>query len=361
MKNVSQFSLIDGFFVLILVGLTLAFYKVLAPFVIDIFLAVIFANIFWKLYDFFHHSFKGRKYLASGITVLLVFIFIGAIITFIIIVFSDEVSGGIANLREQWPELKERIVESRITEFLRRIPFVSELTPEGEAFNLGKSLEELLSRSSSLLIELARRSFESISGFVLHLVFTLFILFFLFVDGPKLLNKVKSLIPLGDDDTEQLTREFSSMTKATIISTIIIGFIEGTYGGIIFTIFGLPTPLLWGILILFISIIPIIGANVVIVPAGLIKIISGDIVPGIIIILLGLAGIAVTQNVIKPKLLGGRSGLHPMLVLLSTLGGIAWLGIIGFLLGPLIAALFIVVWNQFGKRFKRELETKNEP
>lgn len=361
MKNVSQFSLIDGFFVLILVGLTLAFYKVIAPFVIDIFLAVIFANFFWKLFDFFLRSFRGRKYFAAGITVLLVLLFFGAILTFVIIVFSGEVSGGIANLREQWPALKERIVESRITEFLRRIPFVSELTPEGESFDLGRSLEELLSRSSSLLIDLARRSFESISGFVVHLIFTLFILFFLFVDGRKLLHKVKSLIPLGDDDTEQLTREFSSMTKATIISTIIIGFIEGTYGGIIFTIFGLPTPMLWGILILFISIIPIIGANVVIVPAGLIKIISGEIVPGIIIILLGLAGIAVTQNIIKPKLLGGRSGLHPMLVLLSTLGGIAWLGLIGFLLGPLIAALFIVVWNQFGKRFKRELAGKNEP
>jgi predicted PurR-regulated permease PerM len=360
-KNVSQFSLIDGFFVLILVGLTLAFYKVIAPFVIDIFLAVIFANFFWKLFDFFLRSFRGRKYFAAGITVLLVLLFFGAILTFVIIVFSGEVSGGIANLREQWPALKERIVESRITEFLRRVPFVSELTPAGESFDLGKSLEELLSRSSSLLIDLARRSFESVSGFVVHLIFTLFILFFLFVDGRKLLYKVKSLIPLGDDDTEQLTREFSSMTKATIISTIIIGFIEGTYGGIIFTIFGLPTPVLWGILILFISIIPIIGANVVIVPAGLIKIISGEIVPGIIIILLGLAGIAVTQNIIKPKLLGGRSGLHPMLVLLSTLGGIAWLGIIGFLLGPLIAALFIVVWNQFGKRFKRELAGKNEP
>jgi len=192
------------------------------------------------------------------------------------------------------------------------------------------------------------------------MVFTFFILFFVFIDGPKMIDRIKELIPLGDKDTDELISEMGNMTKATIVSTLIIGLIEGVYGGLLFIIFRLPSPMLWGIIILFMSLIPIIGANVIIIPAGIITIISGRYVAGIIIICLGIAGILVTQNIIKPKLLGGRSGLHPMLILLSTLGGIAWLGIIGFLIGPMIAALFIVIWNQFGMRFKDELQSKHE-
>ena len=98
---------------------------------------------------------------------------------------------------------------------------------------------------------------------------------------------------------------------------------------------------------------------VVLVPAGAILIVTGRVFSGITVIALGLAGVAITQNLIKPKLLGDRSGLNPALALLATIGGIMWLGLIGFLVGPLLASLFIVVWRQFGKRYQAELSTKD--
>ncbi len=351
-------TIIDAFFVLILVGLSIAFYRVLAPFIIDIFLAFILANIFWKGFSFFKKLFRNRKGLASIVTVLLILIVLGGILAFVIIILKNEISGGVRSLKLYWPELKDRLQGIQILGFLQRIPFIQKLVPSEDPIELNKMIETVLSRSSTLLMQLASKSFTSISNFVLHLVFTFFILFFVFIDGQKLLIRVKSLIPLSDRDTDELTKEMATMTRATVISTLIIGFIEGTYGGIIFAVFRLPSPMLWGIIILFMSLIPIIGANVVLVPAGVITIISGRYVDGIAIIALGIAGIATTQNIIKPKLLGGRSGLHPMIVLLSTLGGIAWLGIIGFLLGPMIASLFIVIWKQFGKRFQNELQQK---
>jgi predicted PurR-regulated permease PerM len=133
---------------------------------------------------------------------------------------------------------------------------------------------------------------------------------------------------------------------------------EGTYGTIIFAIFGIPSPVLWGIIIMILSMVPLIGSNVIIVPAGLIQILTGQYIEGAVIILLGIAGIAVTQNIVRPYLQGGRSGLHPMIVLLSTLGGIAWLGIVGFLVGPMIASLFVAIWQQFGERYKEQLDTR---
>lgn len=353
-------TIIDAFFVLVLVGLSIAFYRVLAPFVIDIFLAFILANIFWKIFVFFKGLFRNRKGLASLVTVLLILIVIGGILTFVILILKNEISGGVRSLKIWWPELKQRLSGIEIRGFFSRMPFIQNLIPSEGPVELNNLIETVLSKSSSLLMQLASKSFTSVSNFIIHLVFTFFILFFVFIDGQKLLARIKSLIPFSDRGTDELMRETANMTRATIISTIIIGFIEGAFGGIIFAVFRLPSPMLWGVIILFMSLIPIIGANVVLVPTGIITIIGGRYIAGIAIIALGIAGIATTQNIIKPKLLGGRTGLHPMIVLLSTLGGIAWLGIIGFLMGPMIASLFIVIWKQFGKRFQAELNSKND-
>jgi predicted PurR-regulated permease PerM len=360
MKPIRRMTIVDAFFVLVLVGLTIAFYRVLAPFVIDIFLAFILANIFWRVFAFFRRLFNRKKGLASLVTVLLILIVLGGILAFLIIIIKNEISGGVESLRVWWPEMKDQLKGVEVGGFLSRLPFLQDISPNTGPVELNKILETILSRSSTFLMQLASKSFTSLSNFILHLVFTFFILFFVFIDGKKLVARVKSLIPLSNQDTDELTKEVAVMTRATVVSTLIIGFIEGTFGGIIFAVFRLPSPVLWGVIILFMSLIPIIGANVVLVPAGIITIISGRYFAGGAIIALGLAGIATTQNIIKPKLLGGRSGLHPMIVLLSTLGGIAWLGLIGFLIGPMIAALFIVIWKQFGKRFHAELQSKNE-
>jgi predicted PurR-regulated permease PerM len=108
-----------------------------------------------------------------------------------------------------------------------------------------------------------------------------------------------------------------------------------------------------------ISMVPLVGTNLILVPAGTVLILQGRVVAGLVIILVGLAGVAVTQNIIKPKLLGDRSGLHPALALLAILGGIAWLGIVGFVIGPLLVSLFIVIWEQFGRRYRSALDSRN--
>jgi predicted PurR-regulated permease PerM len=107
------------------------------------------------------------------------------------------------------------------------------------------------------------------------------------------------------------------------------------------------------------SMIPLIGTNIVLIPTGLITLFSGRPAAGLIIMITGAVGVAITQNVVKPKLLGDRTGLHPALALLATIGGIAWLGLIGFLVGPVLAALFIVVWRQFARRYRKLLDGKN--
>ena len=231
------------------------------------------------------------------------------------------------------------------------VPIISNLLGDLDPQTISTRFGEELQRLSKLFIQVTSRSMRSIGFAIVHFFFILVLMFFLFIGGQKLLEKVKLLIPLPEDETNQFIERISLTSRAVLVSTVVIGFIEGIYAGVLFTIFGLPSPVLWGMITVIVSMIPLIGSNVIIVPAGIFMIIGGRYVSGIILILLGIGGIAVTQNILKPKLLGGKTGLHPVIVLLSVIGGIAWLGLIGFIVGPLIAALFILIWDQFGKRF----------
>jgi predicted PurR-regulated permease PerM len=168
------------------------------------------------------------------------------------------------------------------------------------------------------------------------------------------------VLPVANRELEEITDEAQRTTSATLISTLAIGLVEGTFGSVLFALFGLPAPLLWGVIILIISMIPMVGTNLVLVPAAVVVMLQGRILAGLAMMLIGLGGVTVSQNVLKPALLGGRSGLHPAIVLLATIGGLAWLGLIGVLVGPILASLFIVVWRQFGMRYEEELEGKRE-
>ncbi len=348
----SRLRVLDGFFILILLGLTYAFYKVIAPFLLDIFLAVIFVNIFRGMYLFFTR--KMKPWAASLITVLLLFILVVALLSFFGIVFSTEAVGGLKELSEAWPQFKAEVLSWDIEGLIEEVPFADQLFLTNGSLDISGTLDKAFSTFSGVVVTFIKNSFTSISSAILHFILVIFIMYFLFTQGPKLLDTVRELIPLDSTNTEELIREVGNMTRATVMSTLLIGILEGVYGGLIFVIFGIPSPALWAILIAIVSMIPLIGSNLIIVPAGILEILSGQYAAGVIIILLGLGGIAVSQNILKPKLLGGRSGLHPLIVLLSTLGGIAWLGLIGFLVGPMVAALFIVIWRQFAKRYKAE-------
>jgi len=106
--------------------------------------------------------------------------------------------------------------------------------------------------------------------------------------------------------------------------------------------------------------IPIVGANAILMPTAIILFLSGDVVSGLIVLIIGSGGILISQNLIKPKVVGDKMKMHSAIVLLSMVGGIAWMGLIGFIVGPLIAAVCLVVWQQFASKFKDDLKTWNE-
>lgn len=349
---------LEIFSLLLLALISVAFYQIMAPFLLDAFLSVVFTNVFFRLYGRVRGLIGGREYPAAGITVLVVLIVVAVPVSVIGLLVYSEAVRGYAAIRSMWPTVATDLGQIEILRWAADLPFLGEYVAQFQAIDLNELVRGALEASSQFIIRVTQQSFVSITQAVLNFVLVLFLMFFMFVDGPKLVRRIYDITPMPDKEMDEIVEETLNTTSATLISTIIIGIIEGTFGAVLFIIFGLPSPFLWGVIIMILSMIPLIGTNLVIVPAGVILIATGRIGGGILLIALGFGGVAITQNVIKPKLLGDRAGLHPALVLLATIGGIAWLGLIGFLVGPLLASLFIVVWEQFAKRYALVLASK---
>lgn len=359
-----RIRILEVFFLLLLIALTYGFYRVMQPFILNVFLAAIFTSVLFPTFKRLSHRLGGRKgprpALASIVMVLLVFVVITVPVSIIgLLVYSEAVTG-YAAVVNQVPQLTERLSQIELLEWARTLPVVGEYAREIEPLELSEMLRNAVRSVSSFVLSATQRSFVSASTALANFVLVLLLMFFFFQTGRKLLMAVYNVVPMPNRELQEIAQETRRTTAATLISTLLIGLIEGSYGAVLFLVFGLPSPFLWGIIIMILSIIPLIGTNLVLVPAGVILIVSGRLGAGILMILLGLGGVAVTQNVIKPKLLGDRSGLHPALALLATIGGIAWLGLIGFLVGPLVASLFLVVWQQFGFRYRHELDRRND-
>ena len=178
-----------------------------------------------------------------------------------------------------------------------------------------------------------------------------YLAFFLIRDGQKLIELMIRALPLGDERERLLFAKFAEVTRATVKGNLLIAIIQGALGGIIFWILGITGALLWGVVMAIVSLLPAVGAAIVWVPAAIYLAAVGDIVPAIILTAYGVVVIGLADNLLRPVLVGRDTKMPDYLVLLSTLGGIVMFGINGFVMGPLVAALFMAFWGIFIREF----------
>jgi len=162
------------------------------------------------------------------------------------------------------------------------------------------------------------------------------------------------LSPLGDTYEEMLYEKFTSATRATLKSTLIVGGIQGTLGGILFWIAGIEGAFVWGTIMVVLAIIPALGPPLILIPAGIIVLILGNLSSGILL-LVGALVISFVDNLLRPPLIGKDIQMHPLVVLFATLGGILLFGISGFVIGPIIAALYTSIMSIYEHYYKTEL------
>ena len=169
-------------------------------------------------------------------------------------------------------------------------------------------------------------------------------------DGDELLRRIKEAVPLRADQKRALFDKFTVVIRATVKGNIVVAIVQGVLGGLIFWFLGIHAPLLWAVLMTFLSLVPAVGAGLVWLPVAIFFLITGAALYGLVLIAYGVLVISVVDNILRPILVGKDTKLPDYVVLISTLGGISIFGINGFVLGPVIAAMFMAVWHIFAAK-----------
>jgi predicted PurR-regulated permease PerM len=177
-------------------------------------------------------------------------------------------------------------------------------------------------------------------------------MFFFLMDGDKLLAKILYYLPLEDKDERLMLEKFTSVTRATLKGTAIIGILQGGAAGVAFAVVGIPSAIFWGAIMTVLSIIPGIGSALVWGPAAVILLANGHYLKGAGLALFCGLVVGSLDNLLRPRLVGRDTQMHELLILFGTLGGIVMFGIAGVIIGPILAALFVTVWEMYGMAFR---------
>lgn len=216
---------------------------------------------------------------------------------------------------------------------------------------LHQLLRDAMAQLSKLVATRTLSIGQGALSFFLALGLMLYLTFFLLRDGTALVELIVRALPLGDARERVLLRKISEVTFAAIRGNLLGAIVQGALGGLIFWILGVQAALLWGVVMVLASLLPAIGAALVWAPVALYFLATGEVVSGIVLIAFGVGVIGLIDNLLRPVLVGRATQMPDYLVLFSTIGGIATFGINGFVLGPLLAGLFIVFWDMFMREF----------
>lgn len=178
-----------------------------------------------------------------------------------------------------------------------------------------------------------------------------YILYYTYADGEKLLQKIRELLPLQEAHRDLLFHEISSVVKGVMFGHVLTSIFQTVLAAAGFIFFGVPNVVFWSLLVFILSLLPLIGAPLVWVPWGLVMILEGDTVRGIGFLIYSAIMVSSLDNFVRPKLIGDHAHVHPTIVLLGVLGGLAVFGVTGFFLGPLILSIFVTVLDVFRKEF----------
>jgi predicted PurR-regulated permease PerM len=249
------------------------------------------------------------------------------------------------------PWVQRQIEEpAAVSQYLQKLPYYEELLPYRD--QIIRKAGELASRVSLFLVDGLSEGAKGTVQFIFMFFVFLYCSFFFLTDGHRLLDRILYYLPLQNADEQRLLDRFTSVTRATLKGTAVIGVLQGTLAGLAFAVVGIDAAVFWGTVMTFLSIIPALGSALVWVPAAIILAISGSYLKAIGLALFCGLVVGSLDNVLRPRLVGQDTQMHDLMIFFGTLGGIAMFGLIGFVIGPIIAALFVTIWEIYGEVFR---------
>jgi predicted PurR-regulated permease PerM len=311
------------------------FYNVISPFLSTIAWAMVLSITFYPAYRLILKYIK-RPWAASILALML-------ILLIILGPFSLLLGTLVSDITDVYNSIEQKGFET-LTD-IKKYPRINSLIEKissykiFENFDLQESAVKSLKAVGQAIAGATKNVFKNAAVLLIQFIIMCVTIFFFFRDGNKLIDFIKKLLPFSETQKDRLEERVKEMVIAAIYGGLAVGVAQGTLGGIAFLIFGLPSPVFWGTAMAILSLVPLFGCFLVWGTAGIILLLAGSYAKGAGLLVYGVLIISSVDNIIKPLVIGGRTKLHMLLVLFSVLGGINYFGFVGFILGPLIAAL----------------------
>jgi len=311
--------------------LTYLAYQIMQPFLIPLIWAGVLALCLWPLCARLQHRHWSATRAALVVTVL------GALLAALLVTWiiwklgvqaaaavgaAQDALGRVENLQRvqhYWSWVQQRVP----------LPPIAELRSHAAQW-ASNALQDLTAQTAGMV--------QHVLSFGFKTVITFCALFFFLRDGSQMPGLVRGLLPLSATRQERLIRETRDLIAAGIAASLVIGLAQGAAGAVIFAILGIGSPIFWGALMLFCSLIPVVGASLVWLPAALMLALEGHWIRGLVLVCYGVGVITMLDNVLRPMILSGTAAMNGLLILLGILGGVAAFGFIGVVLGPVIIA-----------------------
>lgn len=336
-------------FILILLVVTVGFLWLLAPFYSAIFWASILAILFSPAEKRVRQRMQGHPTLSALVTTLATMLLVVIPLVFIMILLGVEAVNAYKGITAGGFS-----VQPYLDGILQTFPFLdkwfSQLNINWASIKTG--ISETALNSSQFLATQAFQFGQGYLSFVINAVLMLYLTFFFLRDGENLIKLLIRALPLGDTREMRLFHKFAEVCRATVKGSLVVATVQGSIGGIAFWLLGIEGAILWGTLMVILSLLPAVGSALIWAPAAAWLLISGDYARGIVLIVVGVVLIGLVDNILRPILVGRDTKMPDYLILISTLGGISLFGLSGFVMGPVLAALFLVLWQIFMEEYR---------
>jgi predicted PurR-regulated permease PerM len=335
------------FVAFLMLGITLLMVMMIRDFITPLFLAAIVSGLMTPVYRRILRWCRGETVASLATVILAVMIIVLPLSVFL---------GVLANEARQVSEVVIPIVQKELDDpaALRDrvphwLPFREYVLPYRS--QIAEKIGELTGKAGATAVKIASSATQGTARFVLDLFVMLYAMFFFLIDGRSIITLILHSVPLAHEDQRRMLDKGLSVTRAMLKGSLVIGVVQGVLGGLAFWVVGIEGPVFWGTIMAVLSLLPGLGVPLVWIPAVIYLFFAGAVVSAVGLTVWCAGVVGTVDNVLRPRLVGADTKMPDLLILLSTLGGLSYFGTVGLIAGPIVAALFMTVWDMYRSAF----------